>query len=475
MPDITTHPCYIDGEWVATKEHSPVVNPFTGDTIAYALVANDELIERALDSAHRAFHPFASLPRDQRADMLHKIEYGIAHQAEEFAQLISAEGGKPIKLARGEVDRSRLTCKLAAEEATRLGGDWLPLDIAPGSRGYTALVGRVPVGPTLAISPFNFPLNLVLHKLAPAIAVGCPTIIKPSSLTPLTALKLAQVCHDAGCPAGSVQVLPCPGSAFRKAVTDPRPAMLSFTGSPDVGWSLKSICGKKRIALELGGNAAAVVHDDADLAFAARRIAFGGFAHAGQICISVQRVLIHDSIYDKFLAMLLDECHLIKSGNPCDEDVIVGPMISSDEADRIEFWVKEAVDSGAKMLLGGKRVKNVIDPIVLSDVPRDAKVYAKEAFGPVITVERYSSWDDAISKVNDSVYGLQAGIFTSDIHRITQAYKEIEVGAIIAGDIPTSRVDNYPYGGVKESGMGREGVRCTMVEMTEERVLVVKV
>jgi acyl-CoA reductase-like NAD-dependent aldehyde dehydrogenase len=438
-------------------------------------IADNALIVRALDSAIRAAKPFAALARDQRAEMLHRIERGIGRRAEEFAQMIRAEGGKPITLARGEVDRSRLTCRLAAEEAVRFGGDWLPLDISPGSRGYTALVGRVPVGVTLAITPFNFPLNLVMHKLAPAIAVGCPTIIKPSSLTPLTSLMLARVCHDAGCPVGTVQVLPCPGGVFEPTIRDDRPAMLSFTGSPDVGWGLKSIAGRKRVALELGGNAAVVVHEDADLDYAARRIAFGGFAHAGQICISVQRVVIHKPIYAKFIPMLLRECRKMKSGDPSDEEVIVGPMISGGEADRVENWVREAVGSGAKALLKGRREGNVLKPIVLADVPHNAKVYAKEVFGPVLTVEPYGTWDEALAGVNDSIYGLQAGIFTRDVSRIALAYRELEVGAVIAGDIPTVRVDNYPYGGVKESGTGREGVRCTMMEMTEERVLVMKV
>jgi acyl-CoA reductase-like NAD-dependent aldehyde dehydrogenase len=466
--------CYIAGEWVAARHHEPVVDPYTGETVGMMPIADDTLIERALDSAHRAAKPFASLARDQRADILHKIEQGIGKQAEEFAQLIRQEGGKPIKLARAEVERSILTCRLAAEEATRFGGEWLPLDISPGSRGFTALVGRVPLGPTLAITPFNFPLNLVMHKLAPAIAVGCPTIIKPASFTPLTALKLAKVCHEAGCPPGSVQVAPCRGSMFEKAVRDERPKMLSFTGSAEVGWGLREIAGRKRVALELGGNAAAVVHEDADLGFAAKRIAFGGFAHAGQVCISAQRVFIHKPVYPAFLPMLLKECRSVKCGDPSDEEVIAGPMISTSEADRIESWVGEATKSGAKALLKGKREGNVLKPVVLENVPHDAKAWAKEIFGPVITVEAYSSWDEALAMVNESIYGLQAGIFTRDVGRIAQAYSELEVGAVIAGDIPTVRVDNYPYGGVKESGTGREGVRCTMVEMTEERVLVVK-
>jgi glyceraldehyde-3-phosphate dehydrogenase (NADP+) len=475
MPNPKRHKCLVDGEWVATKVYSPVINPFTDETIALAPVADEKLIDRALDSALRAFKPFASLARDQRAEILHDIERRLEKYAESFAQLICTEVGKPIKLARGEVDRAILTTRLAAEEATRFGGEWLPLDITPGSRKYTSLVGRVPIGPALAISPFNFPLNLVMHKLAPALAVGCPVIIKPSSLTPLTAIKLAEICVDAGCEPGVLQVLPCPGPTFESAIRDDRPAMVSFTGSPKVGWGINEIAGRKRVALELGGNAAAVVHEDTDLGFAAERIAFGAFAHAGQVCISVQRVFVHEPIYHKFIPMLIAETKKVKSGDPTDEDVIVGPMITSDEADRVEKWIEEAISAGAKPLVMGRRKGNVLTPTVLENAPRDAKVNALEVFGPVITVAPYTNWADALDLVNDSIYGLQAGVFTSDLRRIKDAYDRLEVGAVVVGDIPTVRVDNYPYGGVKESGRGREGVRCTMVEMTEERVLVLRI
>jgi acyl-CoA reductase-like NAD-dependent aldehyde dehydrogenase len=365
MPQVKREQCYVDGEFVATKEHRPVLNPYTGETIALSPVADDNLLDRAMDAAVRAFKPFANLARCDRSEMLHRIERGIAREEENLAKLIASEGGKPIKLARGEVGRARITCRHSAEEAVRFGGEWLPLDIHPGAKNLTALVGRVPLGPTLAISPFNFPLNLIMHKLAPAIAVGCPTIIKPSSETPLTALRLAKICHDAGLPPGTVQVVPCPGPSFEKLATDNRAKMLSFTGSADVGWGLKEIAGRKRVALELGGNAAAVVHADADLDFAARRIAFGGFAHAGQVCISVQRVFINESVYDRFLQVLLRECRKVKAGDPFDEDVLIGPMITESEADRVEEWVDEAVGRGAKALLRGKRKGQMLKPLCL--------------------------------------------------------------------------------------------------------------
>ena len=467
----------MNGKFVTAGEYRPVYNPYNGEVIDYCPVTDERLLETAIAGAVDAFKSFASLHRDERSEMLHRISRGIKKHDEDFAQMISKEGGKPIILARGEVNRAQLTSRLAAEEAIRFGGEWLPLDIHPGARNYTGLLGRKPLGPTLAISPFNFPLNLIMHKLAPALAVGCPTIIKPSSDTPLTALKLAKVCHDAGVPAGVVQVVPCPGPSFEKLVIDDRPKMLSFTGSGAVGWKLNEISGRKRIALELGGNAAAVVHEDADLAFAAKRIAFGGFAHAGQICISVQRVMVHEPIFGEFLELLVKETGKIKSGDPADEKVIVGPMITPQEADRVMDWIGEAVDMGAEYIIKGRRTGSVIKPTILGDVPRNAKVCEQEVFGPVIVVEQYTKWEGkggALDLVNDSKYGLQAGIFTNDVNRIMQAYNELEVGAVIVNDIPTIRVDNYPYGGTKESGQGREGIACTMREMTEERMLVLR-
>lgn len=467
--------CYVNGEFVKTVTYFDVRNPYTGEVVAKCPAADEKLLETAVEAAHSAFKPFADLSRIDRSEMLHKIEQGLAEKSEEFAALIMAEGGKPITLARGEVNRARITCRFAAEETKRFGGEWLPLDIHPGAKKFTALVGRVPLGPTLAISPFNFPLNLVMHKLAPAIAVGCPTIIKPSSDAPLTALLLAKVCHDAGLPKGTVQVTPCRGASFEKMITDDRPAMLSFTGSDVVGWKLKKIAGRKRVALELGGNAAVVVHEDADLKFAANRTAFGGYAHAGQVCIGVQRVFVHAPVYDEFVKLLVKETKKIKSGDPSDEKVICGPMIRPDEITRVTDWIKEAVDLGGRILVKGRKIKgNVLTPTLLADVPTRAKVSAEEIFGPVLVVNKYRTYDEALEKVNDSRYGLQAGVFTSDIGRIFKAYEELEVGAVVANDIPTVRVDNYPYGGVKDSGQGREGVRCTMVEMTEEKVLVIR-
>ncbi|HEX9744473.1 MAG TPA: aldehyde dehydrogenase family protein [bacterium] len=474
MASIKKHKCYIGGEFIATKDHHPVLNPYTLETIAAMPLTGENLLDKALDSATDSFKTISSMKRYERSEILHRIEQGIGKNADELANLICAEGGKPITFARGEVSRSRVTSKWAAEEAVRFGGELLPLDIHPGARDFTSIVRRFPIGVTLAVSPFNFPLNLVMHKLAPAIAVGCPVIIKPSSETPLTALKLAEICHDAGCPPGSVNVVPCRGSAFERLVKNQAPAMLSFTGSAEVGWKLKSVSGRKRIALELGGNAGVVVHEDADLDFAARRTAFGGFAHAGQVCIAVQRVFVHDKIYKKFLEMLLKECRKIKSGDPADTKTVVGPMITPSEADRIEAWIDAAIADGATVLLKGKRKGSVVSPTVLSDVKKKSRVYCDEIFGPVITVHKYKTWDQAIDGVNDSIYGLQAGIFTNDIKRVNQAYKSIETGALIVNDIPTVRVDNYPYGGTKESGIGREGVRCTMDEMTEERVLVLR-
>jgi len=467
--------CYVNGKFVPTKHYFNVDNPYTGDVIAKCHVADEDLLEDAMEAADLAFKPFASLARDQRSDMLRNLSSVIEKRSEDFARMITSEGGKPIILSRGEVNRAVFNARYAAEQAIRFGGEWLPGDIYPGGRGYTTLVGRFPLGPTLAVSPFNFPLNLIMHKLAPAIAVGCPTIIKPSSDTPLTALMLAKACHDAGLPPGAVQVLPCRGPAFEKLVIDDRAKMLSFTGSDVVGWKLKKIAGRKRVALELGGNAAVVVHEDADLKHAAARIAFGGYAHAGQVCISVQRVLVQDSIFDEFNKLLVKECKKIKSGDPSDEKIICGPMIRPEEIDRVKDWIKEAVELGGKILVKGKVLKgNILTPTLISNVPKSAKAYSGEIFGPVMVVNSYKTFDQALELVNDSDYGLQAAVFTRDVSRIMQAYGELEVGGIIANDMPTMRIDNYPYGGVKNSGQGREGITCTMDEMTEERVLVIK-
>jgi len=469
--------CYINGEFVKAAQTRDVTNPYTGKKIGLAPIADDALLEKAIIAASDAFRPFADLSRFDRSEILHRIYELLGKHHEDFARIISAEGGKPIKFARGEVDRARVTCRWAAEEAVRFGGEWLPLDIHPGAKRFTSLVGRVPLGPTLAISPFNFPLNLVMHKVAPALAVGCTVVLKPSSDTPFTSLMLAEIFDKAGCPPGVFNVVPCSGPSFEKLVTDDRPAMLSFTGSPAVGWHLKSIAGRKRVALELGGNAAAVVHEDADLKFAAGRIAFGAFAHAGQVCISVQRVLVHEPVYEKFIKLLVRETKKIEYGDPSDENVMVGPMISDTEADRVEEWIAEAVGHGSKVLVNGKRNGPVLSPVLLGGCRKSDRVWSREVFGPVAVVMPYKKWDGrngALELVNDSAYGLQAGIFTKDIDRIMLAYKTLEVGAVVVNDVPTVRVDNYPYGGTKESGQGREGVRCTMHEMSEERTLVLR-
>jgi glyceraldehyde-3-phosphate dehydrogenase (NADP+) len=350
----------------------------------------------------------------------------------------------------------------------------VPLDIAPATEGYTAIVERFPIGVIGAIAPFNFPLNLVAHKLAPAIAVGNTVVLKPPPQAPLSALLLADVCYDAGLPAAALSVVHCPVEVAQALAEDARIAMLSFTGSAKVGWHLKTVAGKKKVVLELGGNAAAVVLRDADLAWAARRCALGSFAQAGQVCIKVQRIFVERPVFDAFLALFRQETKALRVGDPSDVETIVGPMIDTANADRVSAWVDDAVKAGAARLTGGGRRNNVLEPTILTGTTPAMKVEAEEVFGPVSTVAPVDSVDEAFARVNESRYGLQAGVFTFDVRNIAKAFQELNVGGVIANDYPTLRVDNFPYGGVKDSGFGREGVRYAMEEMTELKTLVVK-
>jgi glyceraldehyde-3-phosphate dehydrogenase (NADP+) len=413
-----------------------------------------------------------SMPSHARARALQAIADGVKARQEEFAQTIVAEGGKPILDARREVGRAIQTLILAAEEAKRMPGEVVPLDLTPGMDSYLGMTQRFPIGPVLGITPFNFPINLVMHKVAPCFAVGNPIVIKPAPQTPLTALKLGEVVLEAGLPAGAFSVLPCENAVAERLVVDPRYQMLSFTGSAPVGWMLKAKCGKKRVALELGGNAAVIVEPDADLDYAATRCMVGGFGYAGQTCISVQRIFVHERIRDAFTALLLEKVKTLKSGDPAHEETVVGPLIDQGAAQRVEAWVAEAVAQGGRLLIGGGRRGAVVEPTVLTDVRPTMKVSCQEVFGPVVAVTSYQRFEEALAAVNDSAYGLQAGIFTRDINRIFQAYRELQVGAVLANEIPTFRADHMPYGGVKDSGLGREGVRYAMQEMTEPKLLV---
>ncbi|HLQ52581.1 MAG TPA: aldehyde dehydrogenase family protein, partial [Terriglobales bacterium] len=391
---------------------------------------------------------------------------------EEFARSIALESGKPIKTARAEVDRAVFTFTVASEEAARIGGEYLPLDLQELAAQRWGIVRRFPVGAIAAITPFNFPLNLVAHKVAPAIAAGCTVVLKPAPQTPLTALLLAEVVQNAGWPAGALNVLPLSNEDAALLVRDDRLRMLTFTGSSAVGWRLKAEAGKKRVTLELGGNAAVIVHSDADLDYAAERCAVGGFSYAGQSCIAVQRIFVQQSVYQKFVEKFLTRVRDFKAGDPLDEATFIGPLIREQDAIRAQQWVEEAVSAGAKLLIGGHRQGSLMEATVLTNTRQEMRVNCEEVFAPVKTVEPYTDFGQALAEINASTYGLQAGLFTRDAVLIFRAYEELEVGGLIVGDAPTFRIDHMPYGGVKDSGLGREGLRYAIEEMTERRLLV---
>lgn len=462
----------IGGEWRSTAESYELKNPYNQEVIAIVSRPNLQEALQAVERSDEAFATTRTLPTWKRSEILRAISDGIRERHEELSQTLALEAGKPIRQARGEVSRAANTFWVAMEEAKRIKGEVMSLDWVEGHEDRMGIVRRYPVGPMLGISPFNFPLNLVAHKVAPAIAVGAPLIIKPASQTPLSSLKLGEIVLEAGWPPEAFSVLPCSGSVAETILQDDRIKKLTFTGSPEVGWHLKGLVPKKRITLELGGNAGAVVHSDTDIAFAAKRCRLGSFAYAGQICISVQRMFIHEPVYDEFMERFLEEVSQTVMGDPLDEATEVGPLIDLHAAARIEEWVAEAVDGGATVLTGGKRQGTLMEPTVLAGVKPQMRVSCQEVFGPVVTVQPYGEFMEAVHAVNDSVYGLQAGIFTNDLKAVHQAFDLLEVGGLIVNDIPTYRVDHMPYGGVKESGFGREGLKYAIEEMTEMRLMV---
>ncbi len=449
-----------------------VKNKYDGTPATRVALADREAIDEAIGSAVKAAKPMREMPAYMRAEVLRHATHRFEERRDELARALCIEAGKPIRDARGEVTRLIDTFRIAAEEAVRFGGEYVPLDISPRGEGYQSISKRVPVGPCSFISPFNFPLNLVAHKVAPAIAVGCPFVLKPASATPIGALLIGEILAETDLPEGAFSVLPIGRDAADLLTSDERLKLLSFTGSPDVGWKLRSEAGKKKVVLELGGNAGCIVDRDSDLRFAADRITFGAFYQSGQSCISVQRVFIHEGIYDEMVALLVERAEALKAGDPLHEETSLGPIINEREAVRIEEWIREAQKAGGTVLCGGNRDGVFVDATWLSDVEPSASVSAREVFGPVAIVERFADFKEAIDRVNASDYGLQAGVFTKNIDHAFYAWNELEVGGVIVGDIPSMRVDSMPYGGVKDSGLGREGVRFAMEDMTEIRLLV---
>src|SRR5271169_2029930 len=463
---------YLNGNWLTHGREHVITSPFDHSVVAVVYEATRDDVETAIRSAVQAFLVTRKMTSYQRASILRKIADGIRQRREEFARNICHEAGKPIKTARIEVDRGIYTFEVAAEEASRIYGEYIPLDTLEATAGRWGLVRRFPLGPVFAITPFNFPLNLVAHKVAPAIAAGCPLILKPAPQTPVTALMLAEVVHDAGWPEGALAVMPLSNDDAALLFTDDRIKLLTFTGSAAVGWALKSKAGKKHVTLELGGNAAVIIHSDTDLTYAAQRCVAGGFSYGGQTCISVQRILVEHSVFDRFTKLLLEGVHKLKLGNPMHEDTDVPPLIREQDAIRATQWIDEAVQGGAKLLCGGQRKGALVEPAVLTDTAPEMRVNCAEIFAPVVTVEPYDDFHDAVRQVNNSSYGLQTGVLTRDAGLIQLAFEELEVGGLIVGDVPSFRVDQMPYGGIKESGLGREGLRYSIEDMTERKLLV---
>jgi acyl-CoA reductase-like NAD-dependent aldehyde dehydrogenase len=469
----TPRPCWIAGRPEQGVEALVVKHPFDGSEVATVAVPGPEQIERAVAAAASVAKEFRATPAHVRAAALDHVSRGIEAQAEELAELITAENGKPLRWAEVEVRRAVSTFRFAAEEARRSGGELQRLDTEPGSEGRMAMIRRFPLGPVLGIAPFNFPLNLVAHKVAPSIAVGAPIVIKPAPRTPLSALVLGELLAETDLPEGAFSVLPVGNEQTAALVRDERLPVVSFTGSGPVGWSLMDAAPRKHFVLELGGNAAAVVCADwPDLDFAAQRIALFGNYQAGQSCIAVQRVLVDRPIADEFIGKLVAAVRDLRTGDPHDPDVEVGPVVDEAAAERIAEWLGEATARGGKLLAGGGRQGTDVEPAVVLDPPRDSRVWAEEVFGPVLSVSIVDGLDDAFDQVNSSAYGLQAGVFTRDLGTAMRAGGELEVGGVIIGDVPSFRADQMPYGGIKGSGFGREGVRSAMHDLTEERITV---
>jgi acyl-CoA reductase-like NAD-dependent aldehyde dehydrogenase len=470
-----THPhlIYLAGRWVDSPDRLEVSNPADPAMPAGATYnATPEQYDEAVTAAVAAFEQTRVLPAYERGRALREISAGIKARREELGRLMSLEAGKPIRDALIEVDRAVLTFRLGAEEAERMVGEVIPLDLMASSKGRVGLTRRFPIGPVAAISPFNFPLNLAAHKLAPAIATGCSIVLKPPSKDPLTMLTVAEIVEGVGLPAGAVSILPMTRELGDRMVADDRFKLLTFTGSPSVGWRMKERAGKKKVVLELGGNAGVIVDKGADLDWAVKRILVGAFSYAGQVCISVQRMFLHESIQEEFLEKFLAGVASLHMGDPLDPASDLGPMVDGAAAGRTQRWVDEAVSLGGRVLAGGHANGTYFEPTVLADVPVTAQVCSNEAFAPLVVVFPFSDFGDAIRQVNDSFFGLQTGVFTNDLAHAWQAFGELEVGGVIVNDIPTYRIDHMPYGGVKDSGQGREGLRWAMEDMTEIRIMV---
>ncbi len=468
----TRYPFIVGSERRTSKLKRDIVNPFTNEVVAEIYLAGESDIEDAISSAQSAFHTSKILPSYRRAAILESISDILSTRKEELSHLMTLESGKPIMYSRSELERAIFTFKYASEEAKRIGGETIPLDLASHSEKRFGIIRSFPIGPILAITPFNFPLNLVAHKVAPCIATGNTMVLKPAPQAPLLALLLGEIILEAGAPAGMINIVPTVNELAENMVKDDRFKMLTFTGSAQVGWYLKSIAGKKKVVLELGGNAAMIVDITADCVQTAKRIALGAYGQAGQSCIKVQRIYVHEEIAKAFTGDFIAATNVIKYGNPLENDTIVGPLIDKTAADRVESWINEALQNGATLYAGGKRTNLLINPTIITNTRADMKVVCEEIFGPVVTLHTYTNIVDAVREVNNSKYGLQAGIFSNDFENIFYAYENLDVGGVVVNDFPTYRIDHMPYGGIKDSGIGREGIRYAIEEMMEKKLLV---
>ncbi|OYU15263.1 MAG: aldehyde dehydrogenase [Alphaproteobacteria bacterium PA4] len=468
------YPLYLANRAEQPNTDLAITDKFTGEIATRVAMADAATIDRGIAAAVAAAEPMARMAAYERQAVLAHCVTRFTERAEELAAALCIEAGKPIRDSRGEVGRLIDTFRIAAEESVRMTGEVQPLDISPRAKGYQGMWKRVPIGPCSFISPFNFPLNLAAHKIAPAIAVGCPFVMKPASRTPLGAIIIGEVLAETALPPGAFSILPAHREGADLFTTDDRLKLLSFTGSPDVGWDLKARAGKKKVVLELGGNAAVIIDRDADLDDAADRTVFGAFYQSGQSCIGVQRIIVHADVYDAFRDKLVSRTRALIAGNPSDEATFIGPMIDVKEAARLDGWIAEARAAGATLLCGGTRDGAMLAATLLEGVPRDCHLYREEAFGPVAFFSRFTDFDAALAEVNDSKFGLQAGLFTRDLFKMLKAWDRLDVGGVVINDVPSYRVDNMPYGGVKDSGLGREGIRFAMEDMTEIRNLVIR-
>jgi len=469
-----SYPYYLANRPIFEKNTLPVLDKYTDQTVSEISQADKNTLIKAIQYAVEATVPFRQMAAYERQEVLFHCVKRFKERKEELIEVMSIEAGKKIQDSKGEVDRFLSTFQIAAEEATRIYGEILPLDIRATGAGYMGMWKRVPIGPCLFITPFNFPLNLPAHKLAPAIAVGCPFILKPAPQTPLSALIIGEVLAETNLPLGAFSILPCSVEDAEVLVSDTRIKLLSFTGSGKVGWQLKEKSGKKQVILELGGNAACIVDENVNLDYVVERLTFGAFYYAGQSCISVQRIYIHQAIYESLKTKLVAKAKTLKWGNPKEENIFLGPVIDEIAAKRIEDWIEKAIQAGAKLLCGGKRHGSIIEATLLENVPIDQKVNCEEIFGPVAILTPYQDFDKVLAEVNSSRYGLQAGIFTRDLYKAHQAWDQLEVGGVIVNDVPSWRSDNMPYGGTKDSGIGREGVRFAMEHLTEIKMMVMR-